>query len=548
MFTREDLRAVPLFSALGDEELDFLAKTSADIHLMPSEYVVHEGETRRAMFVLIEGRIELTKFIEGEERIVGTERGAGEVFNEIPVVLNTPSLASFRAIQPSRVMRIESREFHELAQMAPQISAAITAAALERVEGLQEIAATPLPPRLLVIGPQFDNATHELREFLQRNSVEFDWNTPEDATQSYPVVRLRDGTIRSRPSIRDLATATGLSVSPQREMYDVAIVGGGPAGLAAAVYGSSEGLATILLETEAPGGQAGTSSRIENYLGFPFGISGDELANRALQQAKRLGAEIVVTRTVGHIDTDSRTLLLDGDESLRAKSFVLASGVAWRQLNLASLDRLRGCGVYYGAAPGEAISVQGKDIFLVGGGNSAGQAAINFSNYAKSVTLLVRGDALAKSMSYYLVEQLNAKPNVQVETCSEIIDVFGEECLEAIAVFNTKTKETTRRDAAALFIMIGADAETTWLPPEIARDPRGYVITGPDVKRTGHWDADRDPYLLETTVPGIFAVGDVRAGSVKRVAAAVGEGSMAIAFVHQYLDWRTRWALSHAGS
>ena len=536
MFKLEELRGLPVFSRLAEKELEYLAKTSADIRLLPGEYVIHEGETRRALFVLIEGRVELTKFIGGAEQIVGTERGPGEVFGEVPVVLDTPSLVSFRAVQRSRVMRIEAKEFHAVAAAAPEFSAAVEKAAFERVSGLQDIAAAvPSQPPLTVVGPQWDNATYEVRDFLQRNSVEFDWITPEEPSRAYPIVRLRDGTVFTKPSIRDIARAIKLSVSPSETTYDVAIIGGGPAGLAAAVYGSSEGLSTILIDREAPGGQAGTSSRIENYLGFPFGISGDELAQRALQQAKRLGAEIVVTRTAQSIEPDSRAVLLDGEQSIRARTILLATGVSWRKLEQPSLERLRGRGVQYGAAPNETRSVSGENIFLVGGGNSAGQAAINFSNFANCVTLLVRGDSLSKSMSRYLIEQLQTKSNVRVETHSEVVDAYGGDHLEAIAIANSATGETTRRDAAALFVLIGADAETTWLPAAIERDPRGYVITGPDVARNGRWLLDRDPYLLETSVPGIFAVGDVRAGSVKRVAAAVGEGSMAIAFAHQYL-------------
>lgn len=547
MFTRDELRTIPLFSELADKELDYLARTSADIRLLPGEYVVHEGETHRVLFVLVEGGVEVTKFVDGRERVIGI-RGPGEVFGEVPVVLDTPFLVSFRAAQPSRVMRIEAKDFQTLTASAPNVFAAVGAAALDRVGGLQEIAAAPSQPRLTVIGPQWDNATHELRDFLQRNSVEFDWITPDDsavsslpldsiANRRYPIVRLRDLTLLNDPSTRDIARAIGLGVSPDRATYDVAIVGAGPAGLAAAVYGASEGLSTILLEREAPGGQAGTSSRIENYLGFPFGISGDELAHRALQQANRLGAEIVVTRVARSLDAPSRTLLLDGDDVVRAKAIVLATGVSWRQLDIPSLDRLRGRGVYYGAAPNEARSVQGKDIYLVGGGNSAGQAAMHFSSFANSVTLLVRGEALAKSMSHYLIEQLKTKSNVHVETLSRVVAAYGEDHLDAIAVADGRTGQTFRRDAAALFVLIGADAETAWLPAAIDRDSRGYVITGSDVLKSGHWPVERDPYLLETAIPGIFAVGDVRAGSVKRVSAAVGEGSMAIAFVHQYLAY-----------
>lgn len=544
MFTRDELLGVPLFAELADQELDHLAKTGADLRLQPGEYVIHEGDPRRVLFFLLEGLVEVTKVVDGEERVVGVRR-AGEVFGEVPVVLDTPFLVSFRAADRSRVMRIEAKDFQALAASAPQVTGAVRARAQGRVQGLQEIAAAPAPPRLTIVGPQWNRATQSLRDFLQRNSVAFEWIMPDDPAATsvsldsipnrrYPVVRLRDGSLLRDPSSRDVAKAIGLRVTPEHAMYDVAIIGGGPAGLAAAVYGASEGLATILIEREAPGGQAGTSSRIENYLGFPFGISGGELAQRAFQQADRLGAEILVTRFVQNIDVGSRSLVLDGGDVVRAKTIVLASGVSWRQLDVPSLDRLRGRGVSYGAAPGEAKSVRGKDVFIVGGGNSAGQAAVNFAEYARSVTLLVRGEGLGKSMSHYLIEQLKTKANVRIEAQSVVVDAYGEDHLEEIAVTDAATGETTRRATSALFILIAANAQTEWLPATIERDSQGYVITGSDARRS-EWPIERDPYLLETTVPGIFAVGDVRAGSVKRVAAGVGEGSMVIAFVHQFL-------------
>jgi thioredoxin reductase (NADPH) len=432
-------------------------------------------------------------------------------------------------------MRVEAKEFYVIATASPKVAATVGKAAIDRMEGLRDLAAAPSVPELTVIGPQFDNATHELRDFLQRNSIDYDWESSDDPTMPGPMVRLRSGAVLNRPTTRDVAKAVGLCIAPTQPTYDVVIVGAGPAGLASAVYGASEGLSTLLLDREAPGGQAGTSSRIENYLGFPFGISGDDLAHRALEQAKRLGADIVVTRAVQTIDCGSRTLRLDGNDAVTARAIVVASGATWRHLAIASVDRLLGCGVYYGAAPGEARSVVGQDVFLVGGGNSAGQAAINFSNFARSVTLLVRGDSLASSMSHYLIEQLENKPNVTVETNAEVADAHGAERLEAIDVASRSTGKTTRRDAAALFILIGADAETSWLPPEVALDDRGYVLTGSAAFGHGGWNLERQPYLLETTVPGIFAVGDARASSVKRVATAVGEGSMAISFVHQFL-------------
>ena len=319
------------------------------------------------------------------------------------------------------------------------------------------------------------------------------------------------------------------------------IIGAGPAGLAAAVHAASEGRRTIVIEREAPGGQAGTSSRIENYLGFPSGVSGDELASRALQQARRLGAEILVTRSITRIDTATRHVHLDGGDVLRAHAIVLACGVAWRRLSIPGFGRLAGKGISYGAARSEAVNTHGLDVHIVGAGNSAGQAAMFFSNHARSVTILYRGESIEKSMARYLFDQLAVRSNVRALCRTEVVAAHGDVSLEAIDIRNGATDETTRLESGGLFLFIGADAETAWLPPEIALDRHGYVLTGSDVRAAGRWELDRDPYLLETSVPGIFACGDVRFGPVKRVAAAVGEGSMAIAFVHQYLkDAETR--------
>jgi thioredoxin reductase (NADPH) len=342
-----------------------------------------------------------------------------------------------------------------------------------------------------------------------------------------------------RPQLRRVAELLGLETEASAAEYDAVIVGAGPAGLGAAVYGASEGLRTIAVEREAPGGQAGTSSRIENYLGFPSGISGDELASRALQQARRLGAEILVTREITRFDAANYQLHLDGGDVLRAKTIILACGVSWRRLTVEGFDRLLGRGVFYGAARSEAANTHGLDVQVVGAGNSAGQAAMFFANHARSVTILCRGATLAKTegsgMSRYLIDQLERRPNFRVLYRSEVERAHGADSIEAIDVRNSDTGEITRLESGGLFLFIGADAETGWLPPEIALDRRGYVLTGPDVGPDWEWKLDRDRYLLETSVPGIFACGDVRSGPVKRVASAVGEGSLAIAFVHQYL-------------
>jgi len=543
MFTLEELATIPLFSTLGDKELEYLAGAVEDIHLIPGEYVGHEGDGR-SLAIVVEGRAELTKLVNGVEQVIGA-RLPGDVGGEIPMTLGTPLPASMRAVEPSRVLKVTVEVFHTLAAMAPQISETVGAAALERMEMLRSATAQPLEPAMFVIGPRVDPGVHGCDSFLHRNQIPYERLDPDDpaavaragaVSVPYPVVVLRDGTRLITPTMRVVATVAGLTVTPSRAHYDVVIVGGGPAGLTAAVNSASEGLQTALIESFAPGGQAGTSTRIENYPGFPFGVSGDELASRALQQAKRLGAEIVVTRRVEGIDPADLMVTLDGGDVLRTRSIVLAMGVEWRRLQVDSVDRFVGSGVYYGAARSDARLAQGNDVYLIGAGNSAGQAAIFFSNHARSVTLLVRGESLAASMSHYLIEQIATKANIRVETRSEVVAVHGAEQLEAIEVIDRTTGKTSRRDTEVLFVLIGAEAATDWLPSEISRDEHGFILTGTDAMKAGQWQADREPLALETSAPGIFAIGDIRSGSVKRVAASVGEGGIAIAFVHRYLQ------------
>jgi thioredoxin reductase (NADPH) len=546
--TTDEIGAVPAFGALGEAERERLARAAADIALMPGDYAAHEGD-ERAIFAVLDGRIEAVKAVDGVERVVG-ERRPGDVFGEVPIVLGTVFPVGFRAAERSRVMQIEPHDYHALAASAPDFGKAIGRLAAHRMggsRGLEAIAADPPPPRAIVVGHRWDAACAELRRFLDRNQITFRWLTPEtpDAADQWggslpaeadlPAMRVVDGKTVIRPHLRRVAELLGVETQAGAAEYDTVIVGAGPAGLAAAVYGASEGLRTLVVEREAPGGQAGTSSRIENYLGFPSGVSGDELASRALQQARRLGAEILVTRSITRIDTATRELHLDAGDVLRARTIVLACGVAWRRLSIEGFERLAGKGVSYGAARSEARNTHGQDVHIVGAGNSAGQAALFLSTYARSVTILCRGDALEKSMSRYLIEQLATRSNIDVMFGTDVAAVRGESSLEAIDVRDSATGEMSRLESGGLFMFIGADAETEWLPPEIALDSRGYVLTGPDLRSAKHWTLDRDPYLLETSVPGIFACGDVRFGPVKRVAAAVGEGSMAIAFIHQYL-------------
>jgi thioredoxin reductase (NADPH) len=477
---------------------------------------------------LLEGRIEPVRLIDGIERVLG-ERQPGDVFGEVPIVLGTVFPVGFRAAEASRVMRIEPGDYHAVAAVVPDVAKEVGRLAAHRMggsRGLQGIAAEPPPPRAIVVGHRWDASCAELRRFLDRNQVTFRWLTPDtpDAEgqwggpipgeADWPAIRIIDGKTVVRPHFRRVAELLCLGTEADAAEYDTVIVGAGPAGLAAAVYGASEGLKTIVVEREAPGGQAGTSARIENYLGFPSGVSGDELASRALQQARRLSAEIVVTRSIVRIDAPTRQLHLDGGDVLRARTIILACGVAWRHLSIDGFDRLAGKGISYGAARSEAPNTHGLDVHIIGAGNSAGQAALFFSTHARSVTILCRSNRLEKSMSRYLIDQLAARPNIRTMFGAEVAAVHGDLSLEAIDVRDAATAATTRDDSGGLFIFIGADAETAWLPPEIALDHHGYVLTGSDMRAAGRWTLDRDPYLLETSVPGIFACGDVRFGPV----------------------------------
>src|SRR3954447_9622916 len=548
MVTPDEVATVPLFAELDAAERERLSRVAADISLTAGEYAAPQG-SEAALFAVLDGRIEPVQRAEGVERVVGV-RHPGEIFGEVPIVLGTVFPVGFRAAVPSRVMRIEPRDYHAVASAAPDLAKEVGRLATHRMiglGGLQGLAADPPPPRALVVGHRLDPACSELRAFLTRNQVTFEWLSPDTpatlerwegplpADGDMPAIRVIGGKTVIRPQLRRIAELLTLGTEPELPDYDVVVVGAGPAGLAAAVYGASEGLRTIVVEREAPGGQAGAPSSIDNYLGFPAGVSGDELASRALQQARRLGAEILVTRSILRIDPDTRQGHLDGGDVLRARTIILACGVSWRRLPLDGFERLAGKGVSYGASRSDATSTHGEDIHIVGAGNSAGQAALFFSTHARSVTLLCRSDSLAKSMSRYLIDRLATRGNIEVRFGTEVVSVHGDASMEAIDVRDGATGEVTRLSSSGLFIFIGADAETAWLPDDIALDPHGFVLTGADVAPSGRWTLKRDPYLLETSVPGIFACGDVRFAPVKRVAAAVGEGSMAIAFVHQYL-------------
>src|SRR5579863_8943045 len=409
-----------------------------------------------------------------------------------------------------------------------------------------------------VLGTRWSPRSYELRDFLARNHVPYQWidveasaNDPEtkrlvealgpEATH-LPVVLFPDGTKLLESIPADVAQKVGLRTRAQTDFYDLAIIGGGPAGLAAAVYGASEGLHTVMIEREAPGGQAGMSSRIENYLGFPMGLSGGDLARRAVVQAQRFGVEILSPQeAVGvRIEGSYRFIKLADGSEISCHALMIATGVQWRRLDAPGIDRLQGAGVYYGGGATEAISCKDETVYVVGGANSAGQAAMNFAKYAKKVYILVRGSSLSSTMSQYLIDQIKETPNIQVWSHASVAEVHGATHVEEISVLCSDTGKIERVPASSVFIFIGALPQTDWLAGIVERDDRGFLLTGPDLIVEGQhpkgWTLDRDPFLLETNVPGIFAVGDVRHGSVKRVASGVGEGSVAVQFIHQYLS------------
>jgi thioredoxin reductase (NADPH) len=411
---------------------------------------------------------------------------------------------------------------------------------------------------LRVLGTRWSPASHQLKDFLGRNQVPYQWTdveiaTPDQEVQqlipnvdlktaSLPLVVLPGGEVISNPPVEELAARIGLRTRAETTFYDFVIVGGGPAGLAAAVYGASEGLKTLLVERSAPGGQAGMSSRIENYLGFPSGLTGADLARRAFTQAKRFGAEILSPQeAVGlRVDGPYRFVRLRDGTEISCHALLIASGLSWRKLDIPGAERLQEAGVYYGAAMTEAQLCAGEDVFVIGGANSAGQAAVYFAQFARSVTMMVRGDSLEKGMSQYLIDQIREIPNIRVETQSEVVEVHGDGHLESITVANHATESIRTEPTSALFIFIGAMPCTAWLRGLLPMDERGYLLTGAMLPKDGDrpkgWKEERDPFIFESVIPGVFAAGDTRHSSIKRVASAVGEGSITVQMVHQYLS------------
>ena len=409
-------------------------------------------------------------------------------------------------------------------------------------------------PSTKVVGHRWSARSSEVREFLARNQVPYRWYSSDEPEgrrllaaagadgQRLPLVITPEGTPLIEPDAPQLAAQVGLATTPTADFYDLVVIGGGPAGLAAAVYGASEGLRTVLVERSATGGQAGQSSRIENYLGFPDGVSGAQLTDRARRQAAKFGAEILTAREVTGLDVNgsARIVRFSDGTAVAAHSVILATGVSYRQLAAPGCDDLTGCGVFYGSALTEAASCQGQDVYIVGGANSAGQAAMYLARGAKSVTLLVRGESLSASMSYYLIQQIEEAPNISVRTGTVVESAHGDGHLERLTLRDVTTGESELVDAQWMFVFIGAAPLTDWLEGTVLRDDHGFILAGPDLTPDGRppagWELDRPPYHLETSIPGVFVAGDARAESAKRVASAVGEGAMAVMLVHRYLE------------
>jgi thioredoxin reductase (NADPH) len=552
MISANELQEVPIFACLDEALRQRFADRAADVRLEEGDWLIREGEIP-SFFVALEGSLQLVKNVLGKEVNLHVYK-LGEFFGEVPILMGAPAFVAVRALSRSRVARFDGQQLLELIQSSAASSALILQTMTDRMTSVSKYAIELPSSRVLLVGTQYDRDCRDIRSFLSANRIPYEWIDAEREPERIPscmlgqyegpsVVVDREYCIES-PTVRKVAEALGIRTTPRDDCYDVVIAGAGPAGLAAGVYGASEGLKVLVVEKSAAGGQAGTSSRIENYLGFPNGISGDELSERALKQAGRFGAEIAMTRTIesveplsNHPDGTARgyCVQLDGGQRVSACVVLLATGVEWRLLKADGVDRLQGRGVLYGASRNEGINVVGKKVFLVGGGNSAGQAAVFFSNYAAEVRVLVRGKGLELTMSQYLIEQIAAKKNITIEPYTEVERAEGEDHLERIETRCMRMDgEISRqiRNADALFIMIGADASTAWLPAGLERDEKGYICTGRSLNK---WPLKREAYPLETSLPGIFCAGDVRHDSIKRVSSGVGEGSMAIAFIHQYL-------------
>jgi thioredoxin reductase (NADPH) len=536
MITSADLEKIPLFAGVEEQERRRLARRAADIHLEPGEWLAREGEEPR-FFVILDGELDAIKDIVGQRRVLGRSV-AGMFSGETPIFMGTANIVSVRAVTKCRVARFERQQLQELVRDSPSAGEIIFSTMTQRFGMAQQLARDTPSSRVRIAGSKYDHNCRAIRAFLSANRIQYDYEWPPEPPEAETITTaFVEGREVETPTVRSVAEALGFQTIPKHSRYDIIIAGAGPAGMAAAVYSASEGLKVLLVERFAAGGQAGTSSCIENYLGFPAGISGDELTERALKQVKHFGVEMLVKRNIEEVQSldDGHCVTLDGGDRISASVLLLTTGVSWHRLEFEGHDDLLGRGIIYGASRFDGIAVTGRRIFIIGGGNSAGQAAVFYSGYAAEVIMLVRGAGLAQTMSQYLIQQIHDKANIRVEPYTQVTAVLGEDHLEQITTTSRPPdvpESTCTREAKALFIMTGAVAKTHWLPPSLERDANGYICTGRDIST---WSLDREPFALETSIPGIFCAGDVRHGSVKRVASSVGEGSMSIAFIHEYL-------------
>lgn len=510
------------------------------------EKLFEAGERRFKFFVVKAGEIEIVD-VSGQEPRTVVVHGPGQFTGEVSQLTGSPSIVRAVARGDCEVYEISGEHLRDVLNQCPDLSDIILQAFIARRQLLRESADFT---GLRVFGSRYSRETFRIRDFLAKNRVLFTWLDLEDDPQvkllleqfgvteaDTPAVACGRLLLLRNPSIQQLADEIGLRQPLTQSIYDLVVVGAGPAGLAAAVYAASEGLSTLVLERTAAGGQAGLSMRIENYLGFPAGVTGSELAERAVIQAHKFGANMPIPMPVTRLAIENRypVLHIDGGEPITAKCLLIATGAEYRRLGVDGCERFEGCGVYYAATPNEAPICRGAEAVVVGGGNSAGQAVVYLSGQASKVYLVIRGDDLYKNMSSYLAKRVEDTPNIEVLKNTEVRRMSGDGQLSSVVLFDNRTGKERTITTPAVFSFIGAVPRTDWLPPEIERDPKGFVLTGASLAKSAHWTANRQPFLLETSHPGVFAAGDVRSGSVKRVASAVGEGAMAVQFVHEFM-------------
>ncbi len=543
----QDLNAMA-FPKLTEEQMTQLARyagaSTKTFHA--GEALFRAGDRDPKFFVIKAGELEIID-VTGDQPKTIRVQGPGDFTGDVGHLTGSPKVVSAIARSDCEVYEMSEAELRKVLNQDPELSDLILQAFIARRQLMRE---SPEFTGLRVIGSRYSRDTFRIRDFLAKNRVLFTWLDLEgdpavnQVLQQFgvteaetPIVACAHCLVLRNPSNRELAEKIGIRRPVEHNVYDLAIVGSGPAGLAAAVYGASEGLSTIVLEHTAPGGQAGSSMRIENYLGFPTGITGSELADRAVLQADKFGARISIPTPVTKLTFDKvySVLELEGGENVVAKCLLIATGAEYRRLEVEHCSRFEGAGVYYAATPNEAQMCRGSDVMLVGGGNSAGQAAVYLSQNARKVFLLIRGDDLCKSMSSYLAHRIMNTPNIEILRCTEVTRMNGDGHLSSVEILNKTTGEKKMLPTPALFSFIGATPRTDWLPSEIEKDEKHFVRTGIELGDSRYWTLKRQPFLLETSRPGVFAAGDVRSGSVKRVASAVGEGSMAVQFVHEYL-------------